>query len=267
MEILELYVIPWTINLLQALLILLAGYWLARGLTGVLRRAMQRYKVDVSLVNFLGKVSYIVLLAAVALAAVDRLGVDTTPLLAVLGAAGLAVALAMKDSLSNLASGVLIVVLRPFRIGDFISAGGSSGSVQEIGLFCTILHTPDNQRIIMPNAAIFGGTIVNATALPTRRIDLVIGIGYEDEVERARQVIMALFEADGRVLKQPPPTVEVVELGSSSVNLLICPWVNSADYWKTRVELLEHIRAELARAGITIPYPQQDVHLHRVEAQ
>lgn len=267
METLEIYVIPWILRLLLALLILVAGRWLARGLTALLRRSMQRYQVDAALVNFLGNASYVVLLVAVALAAAGTFGIDTTPLLAVLGAAGLAVALAMKDSLSNLAAGVMIVVLRPFRIGDFISAGGSSGSVQDIGLFCTILHTPDNQRIIMPNAAIFGGTIVNATALPTRRIDLKIGIGYQDEVERARQVIMDLVAADSRVLKQPAPTVEVVDLASSSVNLLICPWVNSADYWKTRVELLERIKAELARAGITIPYPQQDVHLHQVQAQ
>ena len=218
------------------------------------------------LLKFLGNIAYGILLVAVVLAAVDSLGVNVTSLMAILGAAGLAVGLALKDSLSNFASGVMIIIFRPFNIGDFVTAGGSSGVVDEIGLFATLMHTGDNQRIIVPNSAILNGTIVNTSALSTRRIDLVIGIGYDDNIGQARDIIMGILEADERIFKDPAPDVAVAELGDSSINLNVRPWVNAADYWTVRPDLLEHIKVQLDSAGISIPYPQQDVHMHEVKS-
>lgn len=196
------------------------------------------------------------------LAAIDTLGVNVTSLLAVLGAAGLAVGLALKDSLSNFAAGVMLMVFRPFRIGDFITAGGTSGVVDEIGLFCVLMRTGDNQRIIIPNSAVFGSTIVNTSALPTRRIDLVIGISYDDNIGTAKQIIENVIKADSRVLENPAPVIAVSELGDSSVNLVVRPWVNTADYWAVRWDLTENIKVKLEEGGISIPFPQRDVHLY-----
>jgi small conductance mechanosensitive channel len=160
----------------------------------------------------------------------------------------------------------MIIIFRPFNIGDYITAGGSSGTVDEIGLFCTLLHTPDNQRIIVPNSAIMGDTIINTSAMSTRRLDLVIGIGYDDNIGQARDIIMGIIKADDRILSDPEPGVVVGELGDSSVNLNVRPWVNSVDYWSVRPELLENIKVKLDEAGISIPYPQQDVHMHEVKS-
>jgi len=223
--------------------------------------------MDAMLVTFLSNLIYSLLLVAVALAAIDKLGVSVTSLLAIVGAAGLAIALALRDSLSNFAAGVMIVIFRPFKIGDFITAGGSAGVVDEIGMFCTLLHTGDNQRIILPNSAVIGGTIINANALPTRRIDLVIGISYGDNIGQAKEVITAIVAADERVLNHPAFGIGVAELADSSVNLFVRPWVNSADYWPARAELIENIKVVLDAAGITIPFPQQDVYMYSVNAE
>jgi small conductance mechanosensitive channel len=258
--------IDWGVKITVAIAIFVIGKFIAKIITNLLRKALNRTNTDAMLVSFLGNISYGVLLVAVVLAAIDSLGVNVTSLMAVLGAAGLAVGLALKDSLSNFASGVMIIIFRPFKIGDFISAGGNSGVVDEIGLFCTLLHTGDNQRVIVPNSAIMASTIVNTSALPTRRIDLVIGIGYDDNIGQARDIIMGIIESDERILKDPAPGVVVGELGDSSVNLNVRPWVNSEDYWSVRPDLLENIKLKLDEAGISIPYPQQDVHMHEVKA-
>jgi small conductance mechanosensitive channel len=258
--------IDWGVKIVVAIAIFVIGKFIAKMITKLLRTALNRTNTDAMLVSFLGNISYGVLLVAVVLAAIDSLGVNVTSLMAVLGAAGLAVGLALKDSLSNFASGVMIIIFRPFKIGDFISAGGNSGVVDEIGLFCTLLHTGDNQRIIVPNSAIMADTIVNTSALPTRRIDLVIGIGYDDNIGQARDIIMGIIESDERILKDPAPGVAVSELADFSVNLNVRPWVNSADYWSVRPDLLENIKLKLDEAGISIPYPQQDVHMHEVKS-
>jgi len=258
--------IDWGIKISIAIAIFVIGKFIARMISRLLQKALRRTSTDSMLVGFLGNIAYGILLVAVVLAAIDSLGVNVTSLLAVLGAAGLAIGLALKDSLSNFASGVMIIIFRPFNIGDYITAGGSAGTVDEIGLFCTLLHTPDNQRIIVPNSAIMGGTIVNTSAMSTRRIDLVIGIGYDDNIGQARDIIMAIVESDERILKDPEPGVVVGELGDSSVNLNVRPWVNSEDYWSVRANLLENIKLQLDEAGISIPYPQQDVHMHEVKA-
>ena len=258
--------LDWGIKIALALAIFIIGKFFAKLIARLLQKAMERTGTDAMLVKFLGNIAYVILLIAVVLAAVDSLGVNVTSLMAVLGAAGLAIALALKDSLSNFASGVMIIILHPFKIGDYITAGGSSGTVDEIGLFATLMHTGDNQRIIVPNSAILSGTIVNTSALPTRRLDLIFCIGYDDNIGQARDIMMAILEADERVLKDPEPSVTVGELAESSINLKVRPWVNSDDYWSLRPDLLEQIKMALDDAGISIPYPQHEVHMHEVKA-
>ena len=257
--------LDWGIKIAIAIAIFVIGKFIARMVANLAKKAMQKAGTDAMLVKFLGNITYSVLLIAVLLAAVDSLGVNVTSLMAILGAAGLAVGLALKDSLSNFAAGIMIIIFRPFKIGDFITAGGCSGVVDEIGIFVTLMHTGDNQRIIVPNSAILGSNIINVSALPTRRIDLVIGIGYDDNIGQARDIIMSILDAEERILKDPAAAVAVGELGESSVNLNVRPWVNSGDYWPVRAVLLESIKVKLDEAGISIPYPQQDVHMHEVK--
>lgn len=256
--------VDWAVQIGIAIAIFIVGKMIARMISNLIKKAMTRTGTDAILVGFIGNITYAVLLVAVVLAAVDSLGVNVTSLMAILGAAGLAVGLALKDSLGNFAAGVMIIIFRPFKIGDYITAGGVSGTVDEIGLFATLMHTPDNQRMIIPNSSIIGGNITNTSALPTRRLDLVFGIGYDDNIGQARDLMMAIIEADERVLKDPAPAIMVGELGDSSVNLNVRPWVNSADYWGVRADLLENIKVKFDDAGISIPYPQQDVHMHEV---
>jgi len=258
--------IDWAIQIGIAIAIFIVGKIVARMISNLLERAMKKSGTDDMLVGFIGNITYGVLLIAVVLAAVDSLGVNVTSLMAILGAAGLAVGLALKDSLGNFAAGVMIIIFRPFKIGDFITAGGVSGVVDEIGLFATMMHTGDNQRMIVPNSGIIGGNITNTSALPTRRVDLVFGIGYDDNIGQARDIMMAIMEADERILKDPAPAIAVGELADSSVNLNVRPWVDSGDYWPVRADLLETIKIKFDEAGISIPYPQQDLHMHEVKA-
>jgi len=256
----------WALQIGIAIAIFVIGKMLARMVTGLLRAGMRKAGTDAILVGFIGNIAYGLLLVAVVLAAVDSLGVNVTSLMAILGAAGLAVGLALKDSLANFAAGVMIIIFRPFKIGDFITAGGTSGVVDEMGLFATLMHTPDNQRIIVPNSSIIGGNITNTSALPTRRIDMVFGIGYDDNIGQARDIIKSVLDADTRILKDPEPAIVVGELADSSVNINVRPWVDSADYWPVRGDLLEIIKNRFDEAGISIPYPQQDVYMHEVKA-
>ena len=258
--------LDWSINIGIAIAIFFVGKIIARMISNLIEKAMRRAGSEEMLVDFIGNISYAVLIVAVVLAAIDSLGVNVTSLMAIVAAAGLAIGLALKDSLSNFASGVMIIIFRPFKTGDYITAGGVSGVVDEIDLFATLMHTPDNQRIIVPNSAIMGGTITNTSALPTRRLDLVFGIGYDDNIGQARDLMMAIIEADERILKDPAPSIVVAELGDSSVNLNVRPWVNSVDYWSVRPDLLEKIKTKFDEVGISIPYPQQDVHMHEVKA-
>ncbi len=258
------YVVPWGLKVLLAVIIFLVGKWIARRLANVISRVMEKSKLDVILIKFFSDIAYWVLLVAVALAALDQLGVNVTSLLAIVGAAGLAVGLAMKDSLANFAAGVMLIIFRPFSIGDFVDAGGVSGTVESLGLFCTVMKTPDNKKIIVPNSGIFGGNIVNVSANPTRRVDLVIGIGYGDDIKKAKDIIEKIFAQDERILKDPAPVVAVGELADSSVNFNVRPWVNKDDYWAVYSDLLEKIKLEFDAQGVSIPFPQQDVHMHQV---
>ncbi len=258
--------ISFGLNLLAAMAIFVLGRWAAMGLQGVLRRAFDRAKMDAMLASFLCNIAYILLLTIVILAALDRIGVNTTSFAAVLAAAGLAVGLALQGSLSNLASGVMIIFFKPFSIGNFIEAGSVKGVVKEIQIFHTVLDTFDNIRIVIPNSQITGGTIINYSANPTRRIDLVIGCGYDDNLLEVKNFLRELVDSDARILKDPAPTIAVDQLADSSVNLVVRPWVNSADYGPTRWDLIEKIKLGFDERGFSIPYPQTDVHIHQASA-
>lgn len=263
MTLVDIYLVPWALRIALALTIFLVGKMAAASLMRFLSGLMSRAHMDTMLVKFLGSLGHATLLVVVVLAALDVLGAPITSLLAIVGAAGLAIGLALKDSLSNLAAGVMIVVFRPFRAGDSIIAGGVQGVVDEIRMFATYLHTDDNRRIIVPNSAVINSTITNTSALPLRRIDMVIGISYDDDIAEARRLITEVVNAEPRVLKDPPPVVGTLELADSSVNLFVRPWVLREDLTMTRSDLLEGIKAALEKNGMSIPYPQRDVHLYR----
>jgi small conductance mechanosensitive channel len=253
-------------NILYALIILVVGRWLIKWVTHLIQRALQRTGMDATLVHFLEKLIYYTLLITVILAAVDQIGIKTTSFLAILGAAGLAVGLALKDSLANFASGVMLILFRPFKVGDAVTAAGISGTVVRIDIFSSVIHTWDNQKVIIPNGRITSDIITNINANPTRRIDLVIGIGYDDNVGEAKTLLEQLVQAEQRILADPPPTVALAEFGDSSINLVVRPWVRTAEYWSVRFDLMEKIKHAFDDRGITIPYPQRDVHLYHQDA-
>jgi small conductance mechanosensitive channel len=253
----------WAVNLGFALMIFLLGKWVARLLTGWLRRIMEIRRVENTLVIFLSNIVNAVLLTAVILAALDTLGFPITSLLAVVGAAGLAVGLAMKDSLGNFAAGVMLVIFRPFKTNDFVEAAGVSGKVEAINIFNTALLTPDNKLVIIPNGQVGAGPITNYTAKDQRRVDLVFGVAYDDDLKKVRTVLEKLCDEHPMVLKDPATNVFVLNLGDSSVDFAVRPWVNTSDYWTVWGDLLEQGKAELEGAGCSIPFPQRDVHLYQ----
>ena len=253
----------WGLQVLGALAVLIVGRIVAGWLRRMTRRSLERAELEPVLIPFLANGVYYLALAAVLIAVLGLFGVQTTSLVAVLGAAGLAVGLALQGTLSNFSAGVMLLVFRPFKIGDYVEAGGEAGSVQEIGVFSTVLHTPDNVRITIPNSAVFGQTIKNYSANDTRRNDLVIGISYEDDIARAIETIQRVLAADARVLEEPKAAVAVAELADSSVNLVVRPWCAGSDYWGLRFDLTRKLKEELEAAGCSIPYPQRDLHLNQ----
>lgn len=254
------YVIPWAINIALAIAIFIVGKIVVNILVGVIRKLLGKSKMDEILINFVTSIIRAVLLLFVVIAALDQLGVDTTSLIALLGAAGLAVGLALQNSLQNFAAGVMLIVFRPFKAGDFVEAGGVSGVVESIGIFSSIFRTGDNREVIIPNGAIYGGTIINYSARETRRIDMVFGIGYDDDIKKAKDLLQKIVTSDERVLSDPAPVIAVGELADSSVNFIVRPWVKSGDYWAVFWDLTEKVKLEFDAAGISIPYPQMDVH-------
>lgn len=253
-------------RLIGALLILIIGRWLARFLTRVARRIMARADIEDTLERFLGNLLYGLLLTIVVIATINQLGIQTTSLLAVLGAAGLAVGLALQGSLSNFAAGVLIVAFRPYRVGDYIEAASVAGTVEDVQIFTTVMKSPDNKKIIVPNSHMMAGEITNYSANPTRRIDLVAGCGYGDDLDQVRQVLQDIVAGDARILDEPATTIAVSELGESSINFVVRPWVKAEDYWAVYFDLTEQIKKRFDSAGLSIPFPQRDVHLYHHEA-
>lgn len=257
-------IVPLFTNIAIAIAIYIIGGWIVKKLVALVDKMMSLNKMDEALRHFLVAILSSVLKFVILLIAVEQLGVDTTSLLAILGAAGLAVGLALKDSLSNFAAGVMLILFKPFTIGNFVEAAGIAGVVEKITVFNTIFRSGDNKEIIVPNAQIYGGTIVNVSAKPTRRIDLVMGIGYGDDIKKARDLMFEIINADERILKDPACVIAVNELGASSVDFVVRPWVNSADYWAVKWDLLEKFKASFDANGVSIPYPQQDVHMHQI---
>jgi len=254
------------LKVLAALAILVIGRILVSVVAGIVRRLLRRSNVDETLTRFVSNLTKFALLTIVIIAALGALGIQTASFVAIIGAAGLAVGLALQGSLANFAAGVLLILFRPFKAGDFVDAGGTMGSVEEIQIFNTVLRTPDNKQVIVPNAQITGGTITNFSAKDTRRVDLVFGIGYGDDIRKARETLEKILADDPRVLKDPPPTVAVLELADSSVNFAVRPWVNSGDYWAVFFDLTEKVKTTFDAQGISIPFPQRDVHMHAVKA-
>jgi len=251
----------YAFNVIGALLIFIVGKWLARKIANLLAKFMEKGDVDATLINFLTNLAYYTMVVLVVVAAVGRLGVNTTSFLTIIGAAGLAVGLALKDSLSNFAAGVMLVLFRPFTIGDVVSTAGITAKVEKITIFNTLFCTPDNQLVIVPNNKIISDIITNINSKDTRRIDLVVGISYADDMVKTKDILQRLAQEESRILTDPATTVAVAELADSSVNLVFRPWVKTADYWDVRFALTENIKNALDEAGISIPFPQQDVHL------
>jgi len=252
------------IKIVGAIAILVLGRIAVGILTGIVRRLMKRGKVDETLTKFVVSLTRIALMVFVIIAAISTLGVQTTSFIAVIGAAGLAIGFALQGSLANFASGVMLIIFRPFRAGDFVEAGGTNGAVEAVYIFNTILKTPDNKKVIIPNSKVTGDNIVNYSAKDERRVDLVFGIGYGDDIRKAKQILEQIVGSDERVLKDPVPTVAVSELADSSVNFVVRPWVKTADYWSVYFDLTEKVKLTFDEQGISIPFPQRDVHLHQV---
>ena len=254
------YISLYAIRIVGSILIFFVGKWVAKVVTSLVVRAMQKSNLDETLRKFLDDIVYGLLIVVVVLAALNNLGVNTTSFVAILGAAGLAVGLAFKDTFSNIGAGVLLIVFRPFTVGNFVQVAGESGVVEEINLFSVMMKTGDNKQIIIPNSSIIGNNITNFSAKETRRVDFVFGIGYDDDLKLAKATLEEIINADERVLKDPATFVAVSELADSSVNFVVRAWVKSSDYWGVYFDTLEKVKLTFDEKNISIPYPQMDVH-------
>jgi small conductance mechanosensitive channel len=264
-NIIETVVLPWGIKIALAIAIFYIGRIVVAAVVKVAGKFMSARDMDEILVKFLSSILRWVLLLFVVIAALSQLGIDTTSLVALLGAAGLAIGLSLQSSLANFAAGVMLIVFRPFTKGDFVEVAGTSGSVDNISIFTTTLTTPDNKEVIVPNGSVIGNNIVNYSARPTRRVDMVFGIGYGDDIKKAKELLEQIVAADTRVLAEPAPVVALGELADSSVNFLVRPWVNAENYWSVLWDTTETVKLKFDEAGISIPYPQMDVHLDKGE--
>ncbi|MFY9940814.1 MAG: mechanosensitive ion channel domain-containing protein [Desulfobacterales bacterium] len=251
------------LKVIAAIVILIIGRWVAKAIEKLVIRVMSGRKVDPTITNFTGNLTYIALLAFVVLAALGQLGVQTTSFIAVIGAAGLAIGLALQGSLANFAAGFLLIIFHPFKVGEVIEGAGVVGVVEKIQIFTTQLLTPDNRTIIIPNAKLTADNIVNWSVKGTRRVDLEVGIGYGDDIDKARDILTAIVDEDSRILKDPEPAIAVSALGDSSVNFVVRPWVMAADYWGVYFDLTEKIKKRFDAEGISIPFPQRDVHIYQ----
>lgn len=258
-------IIGYGIKVIVAIIIFIVGKWLSKLVSKTISKVMLHNKVDTTVTSFVASLVYGLAFALTIIVAISHLGFNTTSLVAILGAAGLAVGLALQGSLSNFASGVLLILFRPFKAGDFVEVAGVSGVVEEIQIFSTMMKTGDNKTVVIPNGNITGGVITNYSTKPTRRIDLVIGVGYDANLAQTKEILAKVVGDDERVLAEPGVTIGVSELADSSVNFVVRPWVKSADYWPTYFDLLENIKVALDEAGIEIPFPQMSVHVNKEE--
>ncbi len=266
-EIIQTYVIPWGIKLVLALAIFYIGRIVVAGVVGFVRKVLKARGMDDILVGFLVAILRWVLLLFVVIAALSQLGINTNSLVALLGAAGLAIGLSLQGSLSNFAAGVMLIIFRPFTKGDFIEAAGATGIIDTIGIFTTTMTTPDNKEVIVPNGAIISGNITNYSARPHRRVDMVFGVSYDSDLRKARQILEEIVSADERVMKEPAPVIAVGALAESSVNFLVRPWAKKEDYWSVLWDTTEAVKNRFDEAGISIPFPQMDVHFDKGETK
>ncbi len=257
--------IQYGVNIVSAILILIIGNMIVKGVAGSVAKVLQKKEMDKAVIEFIHGLVRYVLFVIVLIAALGRVGVETASVVAVIGAAGLAVGLALQGSLSNFAAGVLIVGFRPFKSGDYVEVSGVAGSVESIQIFQTILRTPDNKMVAVPNGAIIGGAITNYSRHATRRVDLVIGVSYNSDLKKTKQVIREALEKDSRILKDPDMTIGVTALADSSVNFVVRPWCKTEDYWNVYFDSMQSIKEALDENGIEIPFPQMDVHLNKVD--
>jgi len=262
-NIFDVYLIPYSLNLVFAILIFVIGKIVVKALVKLFAAILTKAKVDQILLEFVTGIVSSLLMLFVIIAAVGQLGVDTTSLIALIGAAGLAIGLSLQSSLQNFASGVMLILFRPFTAGDFVEVAGIAGVVEKITIFSTQLRTGDNKQMIVPNGKIYGDVITNYSAKPTRRVDMLFGIGYDDDIRKAKQLIEGILAEDERVLSDPAPLVAVTELADSSVNFAVRPWVKSEDYWGLYFDTHEKIKLLFDQENISIPYPQMDVHLDK----
>jgi len=256
-------VLSYLLNIIGAIIVFVVGKWIAKFLTNIVKKSLIKTNSDVTLVKFVGDLVYFALLILVIISALGVLGVNTTSFVAIIGAAGLAVGLALQQNFSNFGAGVIILFLKPFKVGDFVEAGGAIGVVDTIGIFNTTFKTGDNKIIIVPNSNIIGGNIINYSKEPIRRIDLVIGVGYDDDLKLVKSTLEEILNNNEKILKDPEFSIALSELGDSSINFNVRPWVNSEDYWSVRSEILETIKITFDEKNISIPYPQMDVHLDK----
>lgn len=263
MEVVQTALATWGLKILAALAILFLGRIIAGLIRRTVKKGLRRASFDATLTPFVANLVYAILMVGVLYGAASALGIPMNGFVAMIGAAGLAIALAFQGTLSNFSSGIMLLTFRPFQVGDFVDAGGTAGTVKEIGVFTTILATPDNVKIIMPNSAISGQTIKNFSANETRRVDLAVGVGYDDDLNLAMDVINRVLKADSRVLEDPAPVVAVNEMGASSVDFVVRPWCAAGDYWAVKWDLTKALKEEIEAAGLNIPYPQRDVHLYQ----
>lgn len=255
------FVAAYGVKILLALVIFFIGKWVAKRVTNFIERRMLATNVDVTISKFVKNILYYLLMVVIIIAVLGQVGIQTASFVAIVGAAGLAVGLALQGSLSNFAAGVLLILFRPIKVGDFVEVAGTSGVVKEIAIFATTLFSGDNKTIIIANSTIMNDTITNYSTQPTRRIDLVVGVSYDANIQQVKQELQALADADDRILNDPPVTIGVSELGDSSVNLVFRPWVNSGDYWPVTFDLNEKIKTRFDEVGIGIPYPTMDVNM------
>lgn len=250
-------------KLVGAIAILIIGIWVAKMVRAVLRRVLNNRKMDPIITSFIVNMAYIALVAFVVIAAMQQLGIATTSFVAVLGAAGLAIGLALQGSLSNFAAGFMLIIFRPFKQGDYVEAGGTAGLVEEIQVFTTVLKTPDNKKVIIPNSSIMGGNIINFSAHPNRRVDWVFGVSYTDDIDKVKATIRRIVEADERVQKEPAVFIVLSSLGDSSVNFTVRAWAKATDYWALFFDINERMKKAFDAEDISIPFPQRDVHLYQ----
>ena len=256
-------VLQWADKIWPALLLLVVGLWITKRIRHLIIGLLQKKNMDEAAANFIGQIAHSVLLIILFISVLSEIGVDTTSLIAALGAAGLAVGLALKGSMENLAAGILLVSPRPFKKGDFVEGAGVSGSVDKITMLNTRLKTPDNKLIVIPNASLVNGNLTNFSANPTRRLDLIVGVSYGDDIRQVKQVLQDIIAAEPRGKKDPEPLVAVSDLADSSVNFTVRVWVDAADYWPVKWDLTEKIKVTFDEQGISIPFPQRDVHLYQ----